>query len=158
MRRLGAKLLADAAPWVEGRLLRHPERAGSLMGAEWVVEFAAAPGQTFTLKKQQLRRVPPGQGAGQGAQPSAGDVAGASDAADAADYAVDGSVVPEELVSPSQDAFALDLALPAHVEAVCRRLSRERSEAHDEAQAAYEVVVKGNYFISTYGSSAPGAM
>ena len=42
---------------MEGRLLRHPERAGSLMGAEWVVEFAAAPGQTFTLKKQQLRRV-----------------------------------------------------------------------------------------------------
>ena len=57
LRRLGAKLLADAAPWVEGRLLRHPERAGSLMGAEWVVEFAAAPSQTFTLKKQQLRRV-----------------------------------------------------------------------------------------------------
>ena len=51
--------------------------------------------------------------------------------------------MPEELVSPSQDAFALDLALPAHVEAVCRRLSRERSEAQDEAQAAYEVVVKG---------------
>ena len=83
LRRLGAKLLANAAPWVEGRLLRHPERAGSLMGAEWVVEFAAAPGQTFTLKKQQLRRVPPGQGAGQG--DVAGTTGAASDAADAAD-------------------------------------------------------------------------
>ena len=43
LRHLGGKLLADAAPWVEGRLLRHPEHAGSVLGAEWVVEFAAAP-------------------------------------------------------------------------------------------------------------------
>ena len=30
---------------MEGRLLRHPERAGSLMGAEWVVDSVSRGGQ-----------------------------------------------------------------------------------------------------------------